>query len=126
MNAEDLSPILQSARDAYTQLSDIGVRKEKLEPFQRLMRGCEELIRKEAAAKEKQRTGIERARKEGVSLGRPRTPCSKRFLNLVYLQSKSMITAADAAEQLGIGRTTYNHMKVRYREEIERWKKQER
>ena len=69
--------------------------------------------------------GIQNAQQNGIRIGRPEVPCSKKFLKLAYLQSKNKITAAEAAERLHISLSTYYKLRTKYRKELEQWKKQE-
>ena len=120
MKTEGLSKALEKARDNCTQLADMGVEKEMLEPFWQLMKECEAIIRHEADHKKKMMKGIKEAQKNG----RPGIPCSDKFLKLAVLQSQHAITAVDAAAQLNIGRSTFYKLKKLYHKEIKR-KKQE-
>ena len=115
---------MKKARDNCTQLADMGVEKEMLEPFWQLMKECEAIIRHEADHKKKMMKGIKEAQKNGVRIGRPGIPCSDKFLKLAVLQSQHAITAVDAAAQLNIGRSTFYKLKKLYHKEIKR-KKQE-
>ena len=124
MKTEGLSKALEKARDNCTQLADMGVEKEMLEPFWQLMKECEAIIRHEADIKKKMMRGIKEAQKNGIRIGRPAIPCSDEFLKLAVLQSQHAITAVDAAAQLNIGRSTFYKLKKLYHKEI-KWKKQE-
>ena len=124
MKTEGLSKALEKARDNCTQLADMGVEKEMLEPFWQLMKECEAIIRHEADHKKKMMKGIKEAQKNGVRIGRPGIPCSDKFLKLAVLHSQNKITALEAAMQLNIGRSTFYKLKKLYHKEIRR-KKQE-
>lgn len=124
MKTERLSKALEEARDDFAQLAAMGVEKEMLEPFQRLMKECEAVIRHEADNKKKMMKGIKEAQKNGIRIGRPAIPCSDKFLKLAVLHSQNKITALEAAMQLNIGRSTFYKLKKLYHKEIRR-KKQE-
>ena len=47
MKTEGLSKTLEEARDNCTQLADMGVEKEMLEPFRQLIKECEAIIQHE-------------------------------------------------------------------------------
>lgn len=64
MKTEGLSKALEKARDNCTQLADMGVEKEMLEPFRQLMKECEAIIRHEADHKKKNDEGDKRGTKE--------------------------------------------------------------
>ena len=53
MKTEGLSKALEEARDNCTQLADMGVEKEMLEPFRQLIKECEAIIQHEADIKKK-------------------------------------------------------------------------
>ena len=101
MKIEPLSNALFLAKRCCSQLN---YSEDQLSPIYTLIKECEDIIQKES--------------------GRPAIPCSPEFLELAYLQSRHMVTAAEAAEQLKVGRSTFNKMKIKYREELELWKKQ--
>ena len=124
MKTEGLSKALEEARDNCTQLADMGVEKEMLEPFRQLIKECEAIIQHEADIKKKMMRGIKEAQKNGIRIGRPAIPCSDKFLKVAVLQSQHAITAVDAATQLNIGRSTFYKLKKLYHKEI-KWKKQE-
>lgn len=123
MKTESLSNALFLAKRCCSQLTE-NHSVEQLSPIYTLIKECEVIIQKESERREKHLSGIEKARNDGIHFGRPSIPCSPEFLKLAYLQSKHMVTAAEAAEQLNIGRSTFNKMKIKYREELEQWKKQ--
>ena len=121
MKIEPLSNALFLAKRCCSQLN---YSEDQLSPIYTLIKECEDIIQKESERREKHLSGIEKARKDGIHLGRPAIPCSPEFLELAYLQSRHMVTAAEATEQLKVGRSTFNKMKIKYREELELWKKQ--
>lgn len=123
--SQALSKVLQSAKESYIQLSDQGINKDILAPFDQLIKESESIIQREAEYRKKQISGIQTARNNGVHLGRPAIPCSQNFLRLAYQQSTKKITAIEAAEKLGIGLSTFYKLKRRCREELEQWKHQE-
>ena len=114
--------LVQAAKESYEQLSNIGLREELLEPFDDLIKTCEDILHEEAIRKEKQKIGIREAQQNGICIGRPPVPVSKRFLKLEHLYSKKMITAREAAERLDIAVSTFYKVRKRYRREIEEWK----
>ena len=125
MGIEVLPKRLQAVEGSYEQLSDMGVRKELLEPFDDLIKTCEDILHEEAIRKEKQKIGIREAQQNGICIGRSPVPVSKRFLELEHLYSKNMITAREAAERLDIAVSTFHQMRKRYEKEIKEWKCQE-
>lgn len=124
-NSQALSKVLRSAKENFVQLSELGIDKEILASFDKLIKENEGIIQREADYRKKQKFGIQTARNNGVHLGRPAIPCSQNFLRLAYQQSTKKITAAEAAEKLGIGLSTFYKLKRRCREELEQWKHQE-
>ena len=89
MGIEVLPKRLQAVEGSYEQLSDMGVRKELLEPFDDLIRTCEDILHDEAMRKKKHETGIQEARRKGIRIGRPPVPISMDFLKLEGLYSKT-------------------------------------
>ena len=114
MGIEVLPKRLQAVEGSYEQLSDMGVRKELLEPFDDLIRTCEDILHDEAMRKKKHETGIR--------IGRPPVPISMDFLKLEGLYSKKVITAGEAAGRLDIAVSTFHQMRKRYEKEIKEWK----
>ena len=107
MGIEVLPKRLQAVEGSYEQLSDMGVRKELLEPFDDLIRTCEDILHDEAMRKKKHETGIQEARRKGIRIGRPPVPISMDFLKLEGLYSKKVITAGEAA-----GRRHHAHVQT--------------
>ena len=116
MGIEVLPKRLQAVEGSYEQLSDMGVRKELLEPFDDLIRTCEDILHDEAMRKKKHETGIQEARRKGIRIG------SMDFLKLEGLYSKKVITAGEAAGRLDIAVSTFHQMRKRYEKEIKEWK----
>lgn len=100
--------LVQAAEESYEKLSNIGLREELLEPFDDLIKTCEDILHE-----------------NGICIGRSPVPVSKRFLELEHLYSKNMITAREAAERLDIAVSTFHQMRKRYEKEIKEWKCQE-
>lgn len=121
----ELSKTLPSAKMCYEQLPDEEIDKEMLGPFVYLIHACEGIFQEEKTRRENQVIGIQNAQQNGIRIGRPEVPCSKKFLKLAYLQSKNKITAAEAAERLHISLSTYYKLRTKCRKELEQWKKQE-
>ena len=117
--------LVQAAEESYEKLSNIGLREELLEPFDDLIKTCEDILHEEAIRKEKQKIVIREAQQNGICIGRSPVPVSKRFLELEHLYSKNMITAREAAERLDIAVSTFHQMRKRYEKEIKEWKCQE-
>lgn len=117
--------LVQAAKESYGLLSNIGVSEELLEPFDDLIKTCEDILHEKAIRKEKQKIGIRKAQQNGICIGRPPVPVSKRFLKLEHLYSKNMLTAREATERLDIAVSTFYKVRKRYRREIEEWKCQE-
>ena len=122
MGIEVLPKRLQAVEGSYEQLSDMGVRKELLEPFDDLIRTCEDILHDEAMRKKKHETGIQEARRKGIRIGRPPVPISMDFLKLEGLYSKKENTAGEAAGRLDIAVSTFHQMRKRYEKEIKEWK----
>lgn len=114
--------LVQAAEESYEKLSNIGLREELLEPFDDLIKTCEDILHEEAMRKKKHETGIQEARRKGIRIGRPPVPISMDFLKLEGLYSKKVITAGEAAGRLDIAVSTFHQMRKRYEKEIKEWK----
>jgi DNA invertase Pin-like site-specific DNA recombinase len=68
--------------------------------------------------RQRQKEGIEAAKRRGVKFGRPLKELPKDYKNIFYLYKHKKISAKDAADRCGINVTTFYRRVKKYAEEV--------